>query len=233
MLKQNRGSFFLGFDAAFVGDPDGIGALEVGLFFPLGPNGPETRMDGCGDRQFKGVIPFVEPGKLEDDVQGSAPQLPGSFRDRDSFFVIEGGGPDQPVTFRRNDDGSLFEQKVGDDPVLRLISTRVYLGSGPSPSGAKREEGKVPWRDFLFACLRAMDHWVPDDRYSPNTRWMSQMGDFLGDLNEAPLPSRYDRNLYVLAFYQRQIGVNTEFLTKIRAVHAELVEKFAQETVPQ
>jgi hypothetical protein len=70
MLQQKRGSSFLGFDAAFVGDPDQFGALEVGSFFPMGPNKPETPMDGCDGQKFNGVIPFVEPGGLEDDVQG-------------------------------------------------------------------------------------------------------------------------------------------------------------------
>jgi hypothetical protein len=130
----------------------------------------------------------------------------------------------------------LFQQRVGGDEALNLICTHVYAGSGPHPP-AKREEGTVPWRDFVIGCLTAIGSWHPIKSHAPDSRWTSAMGNHLSTLNNAQIPSRYDRNLYTLAFYQRQVGYRTGFLDRIAEVHAELVKRFdqvaTQETEPQ
>jgi hypothetical protein len=231
-LAQERGSFWMGFDAKFVGDPDHFGALQVVEFFPLGPNASTAPMDGCGDRAFAQVIPFAAPGELDDDVQGYGPQLPTNCSPDDGFLVIDTSS-DKLVRVQRKIDGSLVEQPIGDDATLLCISTAVTPSVGAHPSDAKRKEGLVRWGDFLFACLRAMGRWVPDKNLLLNSTWVSGMQLFLEDVNKAPLASKYDTPLYTLAFYYAQIGQNPEFLAKIKSIHAELMKKPGRAPAPK
>jgi hypothetical protein len=231
-LVQERGSFWMGFDAKFVGDPDRFDALQVAEFFPLGPNAPKAPMDGCGDRKFEQVIPFAEPGQLDDDVQGCGPQLPNNFGQDDGFLVVEKVS-DTLARVQRKADGSLVEQPIDTDATLLCISTAVTPWTGAHPSDAKQAEGLVPWGAFLLACLRAIGRWVPDKSLHLNSGWVFGMQHFLEEVNKAPLASKYDTPLDTLAFYYGQIGQNPDFLEKIRNIHAELMKKPGRGPAPQ
>jgi hypothetical protein len=223
-LRRKRGSFFCGFDAGFVGDRNGFGALPVSLFFPLGPaESGTTVMGGCGGRTVGEMIPHVPLGELADDVRGF---------DDDGFLVIE-VGDDSRTVVKRNEDGSLFVQPLEGNPALDEIMGRARVRSGSRGAGPPPEKAKVPWPDFVLACYRAMDRWVPNTRLCPDSSWTSGMGNFLAELNEAPVPSKYDGWVFWMAFYQYLVGQMTGFLTKIRKVHKDLMEKLDVEIESQ
>jgi hypothetical protein len=227
-LRAKRGAFFCGFDARFIGDADRFGALPVDWFFPVGPDAPDTVMTGSRGLRFGEVIPEESLGELEDDVQGFDPDAPDGSQK--GFLVIETDLESQRTEFRRTEDGFLYVEPVNNNAVLADIAKHAYLARGSLRPWAEPREGKVRWPTFVLACYMAMDRWDPDPEQSPLSTKISGMANFLGDLNEAPVPSRYQGWVFWMAFSYVQVGERTGFLDKISELHRKLMAKPHEET---
>jgi hypothetical protein len=222
---------FYGFDASFVGEigPEGLGALSVDSFLPLGPFTRDTPVTGCDDRTFGDVIPPEPLGQLPDDAMSFEV---GSSDHYDALILDEGPGGEGVL--RRDEDDNLVYQNL--DPANRdhveIIEAACLARGLRFWEKAKTEEPKVPWRDFVRACYIVMGRWTPNLSLRFSSGCTSGMKNFLAELN-GPVPSRLDLFVFWMTLYQYQVGEKTGFPSQIRKAFADLYAEFHPEPAPQ
>jgi hypothetical protein len=227
-LAKKRGSLFYGFDASFVGDPEGLGLLPVNRFFPLGQVRSAPTVPGRPDVTFHQVIPPFRLGKLFDD----ATDFQSGPKERFGFLVIDKDTEGKAVL--RMEGGVPFVQIADERNPTLLELVEEYINPRGRRLGEEEEAPKVPWRSFVMVCYRAMDRTQAlDASADAGSHRTADMRAFLKELNGEAVPSRYDTFVFWMTLYQYQVGEQTKFLDKIRAVITEIVDNPPAKTKTQ
>jgi hypothetical protein len=220
-----------GFEAAFVGDPQGLGALPFRSFFPLGwPAASAAPIPGSR-LVVRDVIPDTRMGGFYDDMVCFWDN-PGHEQTFQWIFVEIQKTPNGQTEVVPGDAASprRLDRELGPEhPIFRYISSRA--------SAERRVESvverapKVPW-DMLYGAFRMkargmgwqrqVDPPVPDP-------CLCALEGQLAAINGAPLPPWTSTMVYWMAGYGSFLGDDKRFLEVIKSAQEDMLSLLQEE----